>query len=118
MDFGPTEAEKLALAELVDLPSVAAMAEAYNMRFAPHNCASGISTAASAHIAACTSNFMTLEVYPYFVNYPNYVEILKANPERRIKNGYLEMDRQPGLGVELNHKVVDSFLFAECALKS
>jgi galactonate dehydratase len=99
---------------LLETKKIAAMAEAYNMRFAPHNCASGISTAASAHIGACTSNFMTLEVYPYFVNYPNYVEILQENPERRIKDGFLAPDPRPGLGVELDRKVADRFLFAEC----
>jgi galactonate dehydratase len=99
---------------LLETKKIAAMAEAYNMRFAPHNCASGVSTAASAHIGACTSNFMTLEIYPYFVNYPNYVEILQENPERRIKDGHLVVDRKPGLGVELDHKVIDRFLWAEC----
>lgn len=98
---------------LAETKRIAAMAEAYGMRFAPHNCASGISTAASAHLAACTSNFMTLEVYPYFANDPDYVEILASNPERRIKDGKLEVDFGPGLGIELDAKVAKRFLWAE-----
>ncbi len=98
---------------MLETKKIAAMAEAYNMRFSPHNCASGVSTAAAAQIGACTSNFMTLEVYPYFREYPNFVEIAKSNPELRIKDGRLGMDRSPGLGVELDHAVVDRFLWAE-----
>jgi galactonate dehydratase len=101
---------------LMETKKIAAMAEAYNMRFAPHNCASGLCTAATAQVSACTSNFMTLEIYPYFVEYPNYVEILEENPERRIKDGYLEVDHQPGLGVTLNQKAIDRFLWADCKL--
>jgi len=53
------------------------MAEAYNVRVAPHNCGSALSTAASVQLSACIANFMTLEVYPYFSEQPGYVQVLE-----------------------------------------
>lgn len=100
---------------MLETKKIAAMAEAYGMKFAPHNCASGISTAASAHLGACTSNFMDLELFPYFPQHPNYVEILLDNPELGINNGVLTVDCKAGLGVDLDHAVVDKFLVAELA---
>ena len=51
---------------IMEVKKIAAMAEAYNMRVAPHNCGSSLSTAASLQVSACIANFMTLEIYPYF----------------------------------------------------
>jgi galactonate dehydratase len=97
---------------LLETKKIAAMAEAYNMRFAPHNCASGVCTAATMQISACTSNFMTLEVYPYFRDYDGYVEIMENNPELRIKDGVLTVESGPGLGVIMNQKALEPFLYA------
>ena len=36
----------------METKKIAAMAEAYNMRVAPHNCASALSTAVSLQVAA------------------------------------------------------------------
>ena len=46
---------------IMETKKIAAMAEAYNMRVAPHNCASALSTAVSLQVAACIANFMTQE---------------------------------------------------------
>jgi hypothetical protein len=92
---------------------IAAMAEAYNMRVSPHNCASALSTAASLQLSTCIANFMNLEIYPYFPQKPGYVQVLKDSPEDRIAKGFLPLDDAPGLGVELASERVRPFLFAE-----
>jgi galactonate dehydratase len=103
---------------IMETKKIAAMAEAYNMRFAPHNCAGGAATAAAMHVGACSSNFMTLEVYPYFRSYPGYVEVLQDNPELGIKDGALAVQSGPGLGVTLDHAALRPFLFAEVTAAS
>lgn len=99
---------------LMECKRIAAMGEAYGMRFAPHNCGGGILTAASSHICACTRNFMTLEVFPYLFDLERNIEITIQSPERRIKNGLLSLDTEAGLGVQLNRSAVTPFLWAEC----
>ncbi len=98
---------------IMEARKIAAMAEAYSMRFAPHNCASGVCTAASMHVSACSPNFVTLEIYPYFREYEGYAEILDNNPELRIRDGALTVESGPGLGVTINKKAINQFLMAE-----
>lgn len=98
---------------LYETRKIAAMAEAYNMRFAPHNCASTLSTAVSAQVAACSPNFMSLETYPYFSDNSGYIHVLLNPPEHEIKAGKLAPNERPGLGVELEHKQVSPFLWAQ-----
>jgi galactonate dehydratase len=93
---------------------IAAMAEAYNMRVAPHNCGSALSTAASVQLSACIANFMTLEVYPYFPEQPGYVQVVEDAPEERIRNSSLPLADAPGLGVRLATERLRPFRFAEC----
>jgi galactonate dehydratase len=99
---------------IMEVKKIAAMAEAYNMRVAPHNCASALSTAASLQIAACITNFMMQEIYPYFPLQPGYVQVLEDSPEDRIRNGFVELSDAPGLGVTLAKERLRPFLFAQC----
>lgn len=99
---------------ILEAKKIAAMAETYNMRVAPHNCASALSTAASLQLSACIANFMTLEIYPYFPEQPGYVQVLENSPEDRIRDGSLALDSAPGLGVHLAVERVRPFRFAEC----
>ena len=89
---------------------IASMAETFNMRYAPHNCGGPVLTAASVQLAACTSNFMAQEVFPYRPDI--HYDIVTDALERHIKNSWLEVPTVPGIGVELNHKVCDEFLVA------
>ena len=98
----------------MEVKKIAAMAEAYNMRVAPHNCGSSLSTAASLQVSACIANFMTLEIYPYFPERPGYVQLLEDPPEARIKGGFLDVPSTPGLGATLAHDRVKPFLWARC----
>ena len=98
----------------MEVKKIAAMAEAYNMRVAPHNCGSSLSTASSLQVSACIANFMTLEIYPYFPERPGYVQLLEDPPEARIKDGLLAVPAAPGLGATLARDRVQPFLWARC----
>ncbi|MEX3816602.1 mandelate racemase/muconate lactonizing enzyme family protein [Paraburkholderia sp. BR13439] len=99
---------------LMETKKIAAMAEAYNLRVAPHNCASTLCTAGTLQVSVTLANFMTLEIYPYFSDAKNYVQVLENPPEARIKGGWLEVEDKPGLGVTLASENVKPFLWAKC----
>jgi galactonate dehydratase len=99
---------------IMEVKKIAAMAEAYNMRVAPHNCASALSTAASLQIAACIPNFMIQEIYPYFPERPGYVQVLEDSPEALIKDGSAPIPTAPGLGVSLDAERLRPFCWAQC----
>ena len=86
---------------------IGAMAEAYNMRIAPHNCGGPVLTAAAVQLSACVSNLAMLEVFPYHSDM--HYSIVENPLERGIVNGLLRVPTLPGLGVTLNHEVVDRF---------
>ncbi len=86
---------------------IASMAETANMRFAPHNCGGPILCASAIQLACCTSNFEILEIFPYRPDI--HYNIVTDAFERKVKNGRLQVPTLPGLGVELNHEVVDQF---------
>ena len=100
---------------ILEAKKIAAMAEAWGVRLAPHNCGSGLLTAASLQVSACTANFMTQEIYPYFHERPGYVQVLEDPPEERIHNGSLDLPERPGLGCTLAAERVRPFLFASCS---
>ena len=95
---------------IFELVQIAAMAEAYNARVSPHNCASALCTAASMQAWLATAAPMPLETYPYFPEANGYVQVLKNPPENRIANGMLEVPTEPGLGVEVDEAQIAPFL--------
>jgi galactonate dehydratase len=99
---------------IMEAKKIAAMAEAYNMRIAPHNCASPLSTAASLQLDACIANFLIQEVYPYRI--PEHFQLVDHAPELEIRNGLMPIPDRPGLGVELVEERVRPFLWARCRL--
>ncbi|HZS81587.1 MAG TPA: mandelate racemase/muconate lactonizing enzyme family protein [Stellaceae bacterium] len=97
---------------IMEAKKIAAMAEAYNMRVAPHLCASPVATAATLQLDAAVTNFLIQEVYPYRV--PEHFAVVDRPPELEIKGGELAIPDRPGLGVELVEERVRPFLWAEC----
>lgn len=93
---------------LMEAFRIASMAEAYQIRFAPHNCGGPVLTAAAIQLAACTSSFYILEIFPYEPEF-HYATVKHAF-EKDVKQGRLDVPDLPGLGVELEHKVVNPFL--------
>jgi len=84
---------------------IAAMAEARYVGFAPHNSGSPVSTAAALHLAACTPNFLILELPTNDV--PWRAELVEPAIETP-KEGFLEILQRPGLGVKLNERVAQA----------
>jgi galactonate dehydratase len=82
---------------ILESVKIAAMAETYHVRVAPHNPNGPVATAASVHLAAVLPSFCILE---YAQNQPWRDQVIqKPLP---IVNGYVELPAEPGLGVELN----------------
>jgi galactonate dehydratase len=98
---------------IMETKKIAAMAESYNLRVAPHNCASPICTAATLHIASNISNFSILELYPYWGRHKGHLDFTDIVPEHEVKNGYLQLPNRPGIGIELVEEKVKSYLWAE-----
>jgi len=96
---------------IMEVKKIAAMAEAFNMRVQPHNCASPVSTAAAIQLDASIPNFLIQELYPYRI--PEHFQIVDHAPELDVKDGYLPVSDRPGLGVELVQEKVKPFLSAK-----
>lgn len=97
---------------LMEAKKVAAMAEAFDMLVAPHNCSSPVSTAAALQLDACIPNFLIQEVYPYRT--PQHFAVVDQAPELTIRDGLMPIPERPGLGVDLVEERVRPFLWAEC----
>jgi galactonate dehydratase len=89
---------------------IAAMAEVYNARLAPHNYGGPLATVLAAHLCAMAPNFMTLEFFPGYRNEGDVVEILEEALEDQAADGFVPLPTGPGLGVTLNRKAVASYL--------
>jgi len=88
---------------ILELKRIAAMADTYCVPVAPHNCSSPVATASTIQFIASTTNFLILEVFPYEELWHDLVD---EPPEKRIRNGYIEVPKKPGLGVELNEEMI------------
>ncbi len=97
---------------ILETRKIAAMAETYSLRVAPHNCAGPVCTAATLQLDACISNFLIQEVFPY--RDPEHYRLVDRAPELEIKSGRLAIPDRPGLGVNLAEDRLASSLWAEC----
>lgn len=90
--------------------AIGSMAETYNVRVSPHNCASSLCTAASVQVCAALANAMPLEIYPYFSDSDDYIQVLKNPPEESIIDGKLKVTDEAGLGAEIDLPRIEKFL--------
>jgi galactonate dehydratase len=88
---------------LAETRKIAAMAEAHYMPVAPHNACSSVGTMASIHLAAATPNFKIQETFDDMVE-PWVRDAVIGRPE--VINGSFALPERPGLGVDLNEKVI------------
>ena len=91
---------------LTELRKIAAMAEASYIKVAPHNPNGPVATIASVHLAAAIPNFLILEMAQ---------QPLRAEVQRHgltIKDGWAELPRRPGLGIELDPDVIAAHPYA------
>lgn len=90
---------------ITQLKKIAAMAEAYHVPLAPHCTASFLGIAASLHLVASIPHFLIHEFYPDNHGF-NPKDMLKMAFEYD-KDGYIGLPPGPGLGVEVNEKLVE-----------
>ena len=88
---------------ILELKKIATIAETYSATVAPHNCSGPVATAATLQLVACTRNFLIQEIFPYEEHWQDLVD---EAPEKKIKDGYIEVSRKPGLGIELNDEAI------------
>jgi galactonate dehydratase len=86
---------------ILELKKIAAMAEAYYIKVAPHNPNGPVATAASLHLSAAIPNFLILETAK---NEPHRSMVQKSG--LKIEDGWIELPKTPGLGIELDEAVI------------
>ncbi len=84
---------------------VAKMAAAAGLRIAPHTWSDAVAVTANAHCLGAAPNAVTVEVDQ--TGNP-FIEKLLAEP-LAIKDGILKVTNKPGLGLELDEKVVKQY---------
>jgi galactonate dehydratase len=83
---------------------MAAMAETYFVKVAPHNPLGPISLAANIQLAACTPNFLICEHFGMKEEWDIGEGYLHT--PFVIDNGYITIPTDPGLGIEVNEDIV------------
>ncbi|UYQ70894.1 mandelate racemase/muconate lactonizing enzyme family protein [Pelagibacterium flavum] len=96
---------------LMETKKIAAMAEAYNLRVAPHNYGSPLATAISLHACAAISNPLILEIFPDFEKEPGYRPVIEEPFEAKTVDGKLAYPTGPGLGVKADRKSLEDTLW-------
>jgi len=90
---------------IMEAYKIAAMAEAFFVSVAPHNPLSPLSTVICLHLDTVIPNFLIQEV-PNGRN-PERQKLIKGFEENPV-NGYLEVPKGPGWGVELNEEFIET----------
>ena len=90
---------------ILEAKKIAGMAEAHYAMVAPHMYCGPIASAAAIQLDTCSPNFLIQE----FNANSLHAEILKE--PLRFENGFITPPTGPGLGVELDEKVVARQLF-------
>lgn len=98
---------------IFEAKKIAAMSEIFNVLVAPHNYGSPLATAVSVQLDATIPNLLSQEFFPDFESEPGYVDFLENNVERCVVDGSLPLPDEPGLGVQLKHGAVESFVYGE-----
>ena len=84
-----------------ELRRIAAAAETYFLKVAPHNPNGPVSTAASIQLAAALPNLLILEVSESVLR---HTDVLRSG--LALRDGHFEIPTAPGLGVDLNLEIV------------
>jgi gluconate/galactonate dehydratase len=82
---------------------ISELASMYDFEFSPHNISSPIGTMASAHACSIASTLGFLEFHSH--GFPLWNNIAKS-AHRLIEGGFIELHDAPGLGVELDEKIL------------
>lgn len=87
----------------LETKKIAAMAEAYYVSVAPHNCDGPLKTIAAIHLAANIPNFLILETFQDY-DVPWRADLASGIPQ--VVDGYLEVPSKPGWGIEVNESAI------------
>ena len=93
---------------LTEARRVAELAEARDVRVAPHVWKTGISIAAAAHLAAVSPNCDYIEFLPVELSESPMRKDLTSD-ELRMTDGVISLPKEPGLGVELNRDALERY---------
>ncbi len=92
---------------------VAAMAEASGMTMAPHACEGPVGAVASMHVDAAMPNFLVQEICSGVEpdGKDALWEELLGHPVMRMVDGYYPLPTKPGLGIEVDERVLAKYPF-------
>lgn len=99
---------------ILESKRIAAMAEAFNVRVAPHVCGGPVLNAAGAQLSASLPSLVMQELYPF--RHPDHFAYVDRAPEQDVKDGMLPVRDEPGLGIALRDAVVAPHRRAVCGV--
>jgi galactonate dehydratase len=89
---------------------IAALAETYYVAIAPHHDGGPVATAAALHLAASVPNFFIQHVpYPEAAADREMRAAIVSGGLETPRNGFLELPRGPGLGIEVNEAALEKY---------
>jgi len=88
---------------------IANLANLYYIPFAPHMVASLLGAMACAHVCVSVPNFLIMEWQSYFHTNPMYKEIVTFDEEHWVKDSFLAISDEPGIGVDLNIEAMKKY---------
>ena len=93
---------------ITEIRRMAAYAETYHIKFAPHNPNGPVATAASIAVAAATHNFSILEFHSGVYNRSDLYDF-----DLTARDGYFSLPERPGLGIELDESKFAEYPYIE-----
>ena len=93
---------------ITEIKKITALASKHKVPVSFHTWGDGVALAASVHLAAALKDCIVMEL-DYTYN-PLREELLRE--PFKVANGYLIPPEKPGLGIELNEEVLQSFAFS------
>ncbi|HLF35597.1 MAG TPA: mandelate racemase/muconate lactonizing enzyme family protein [Cyclobacteriaceae bacterium] len=93
---------------ILETKRIGDFAEEHGIAMAMHFAGSPISMMANVHCAAATENFVALEHHD--VDTPWWEDMVTGIEKPILNNGYVKVPETPGLGVDLNEKVIREHL--------
>jgi len=91
---------------ILEMKKIASLADTYYIPVAPHNMVGPVATMASVHLCACIPNFLVLE---FQLGDVEWRDLLLDKPVP-VRDGYIELPDEPGLGFELNREELKKHL--------
>jgi len=93
----------LSKGKITEFRKIAALAEAYNVRLAPHSAYFGPGLLATAHLIAGSPQAVALEHFYFQLEASVFKEPL------RFEKGEFILPKGPGLGLEIDHQVLNRY---------